>query len=81
MSYDTGGATAHTIIYNGRCPDGAEPRINEEYIAARWMTPEAYIDRFLDSDRLRELGVPQSAIDLSEEVARVTCSAAAAWRA
>ena len=80
MSYEAGGATAHTIIYNGRCPDGAEAVINEEHHVARWMTPEAYIARFLDGDRLRELGIPQPAIDLAAEVARVTRSAAAAWR-
>jgi 8-oxo-dGTP diphosphatase len=80
MSYDAGGKTAHTIIYNVACPDGAEADINEEHVATRWMTPEAYIDRFLDGGRLRELGIKQSAIDLAEEVARVTRSAAAAWR-
>ena len=80
MSYDVGGRTAHTLIYNGPCPEGAEPRINDEHVATRWMTPEAYITRFLDRERLRELKVVQSAIDLAGEVARVTRTAAAAWR-
>ena len=75
MSYDTGGATAHTIIYAAECPDGAECVINDEHLAARWMEPEAYITRFLDADTLRAKGTPDAAINVATEVARVTRSA------
>lgn len=78
MTYDTGGATAHTLIYNGPCPAGAEAVMNEEHTFHRWMTPEAYIARFLDEGMLRGRGAGQSAIDLANEVARVVRSAAAA---
>lgn len=80
MSYETNGSTSHSIHYNAACPGGAEPRISDEHSAARWMTPEAYIARSLGGERLRELGVPQSGIDLADEAARITRSAAAAWR-
>lgn len=78
MTYHTGGRTAHTIIYNGDCAAAIEAAINDEHLAARWMTPEAYIARFLDAAVLRERGVPEPAIALAEEVARVTRSAAQA---
>jgi 8-oxo-dGTP pyrophosphatase MutT (NUDIX family) len=78
MTYETGRGTAHTVIYNGACPEGAEPAINDEHLTWRWMTPEAYIARFLDGAMLRGRGVAEGAIALSEEVARVVRSAAAA---
>ncbi len=78
MTYDGGFGTAHVLIYNGTCPPGAEPVINDEHLVWRWMTPEAYIARFLDSAMLRERGVPGEAISLAAEVARVVRSAAAA---
>src|SRR5687768_11636725 len=78
MSYETGGGTAHTIIYNGSCADATEAAINEEHIYHRWMTAEAYIARFLDESMLRTRGASQSAIDLANEVARVIRAAAAA---
>ena len=81
MSYETGGGTAHTIIYNGRCADATEAAINEEHIYHRWMTAEAYIARFLDESMLRTRGASQSAIDLANEVARVIRAAAARERA
>ena len=81
MSYETGRGTAHTIIYNGSCADATEATINEEHIYHRWMTPEAYIARFLDEPMLRARGATQSAIDLANEVARVIRAAAAAREA
>jgi 8-oxo-dGTP pyrophosphatase MutT (NUDIX family) len=76
MSYNTGGRSdAHIIIYSARCPDGAEPDINNEHLAARWMTPDAYIARFLDPAMLRARGVSGPGIGLAEEVARVVRSA------
>jgi 8-oxo-dGTP diphosphatase len=80
MTYDTPGGTAHTIIYNATCPDGAECIINDEHSVARWMQPAAYITRFLDAGMLRDRGIPESAITLATEVARVTRSAVAARR-
>ena len=79
MSYEAGdAATAHTFIYSATCPHGAECVINDEHVAVRWMTPEAYIARFLESAMLRSRGVGEAAIALSEEVARVVRTAAAA---
>ena len=75
MSYEAGGSTAHTIIYNGSCPSGTEAVINEEHIYHRWMTPEAYIARFLDEAMLRSKGAKEGAISLANEVARVIRSA------
>ncbi len=80
MSYETGRGTAHTIIYNATCPDGAECVINDEHLAFRWMTPEAFIARFLDAGMLRSKGIPESGITLANEVARVVREAAAARR-
>jgi len=80
MSYQAGEATAHTIIYTGEAPTGAEAIINDEHLVARWMTPEAYIARFLDGPSLRARGIPEHAVILAEEVARVT-RVAANWRA
>lgn len=71
MTYTTGQRTAHTIIYRAECPAGTECAINDEHLAARWLTPERYIERFLDSTMLRERGLPEAAITLAEEVARV----------
>lgn len=77
MSYETGAGTAHTVIYNGSCADAAEAAINEEHIYHRWMTPEAYIARFLAEDMLRARGAGEGAISLANEVARVVRAAAA----
>ena len=76
MTYETGRATAHTIIYSGACAAATEPVINDEHVATRWMTPEAYIARFLDEAMLRERGLPESALALAAEVARVVRTAA-----
>jgi 8-oxo-dGTP pyrophosphatase MutT (NUDIX family) len=85
MTYEVGTEanprTAHTIIYNAPCPAAAEAAINDEHVYFRWMTPEAYIARFLDPAMLRERGASASAIALAEEVARVVREAAAAWPA
>ncbi len=78
MSYETGAGTAHTLIYNGSCADATEATINEEHLYHRWMTPEAYIARFLEESMLRARGAGESAIALANEVARCVRSAAAA---
>lgn len=78
MSYETGRGTAHTLIYNASCADATEAAINEEHTYHRWMTPEAYIARFLDEETLRVRGASSGAIDLANEVARVVRVAAAA---
>lgn len=72
MTYQVGDATAHTLIYRAEAPQGTEAVINEEHLAARWMTPAAYIERFLNPQILRERGVAPRAIELAVEVARVT---------
>lgn len=77
MSYETGAGTAHTIIYNGSCAAATEAAINEEHIYHRWMTPDAYIARFLAEDMLRARGAGEGAITLANEVARVVRAAAA----
>lgn len=78
MTYAGSGGTAHVLIYNGVCPAGAEPVINDEHLMWRWMTPEAYVARFLESGMLRSRGVPQAAVLLAAEVTRVVRAAAAA---
>jgi 8-oxo-dGTP diphosphatase len=75
MSYEAGHATAHTIIYAAHLPAGAEPVMNDEHLAVRWMTVEAYIARFLDSDMLRARGAGNAAVVLANEVARVVRTA------
>jgi 8-oxo-dGTP diphosphatase len=40
------------ISYTCSVPPGAEPRINEEHSAARWVTPAYYRDRYLNDDVL-----------------------------
>ncbi len=77
MGYEHDGAMAHILIYVGSCAPGTEPEINDEHVAARWMTPEGYIRRFLDPAMLRERGVPAAGVALAEEVARVVRSATA----
>ena len=77
MTYETGRATAHTLIYSGPCETAAEPVINDEHVATRWMTAEAYIARFLDESTLRARGLPESAVALATEVARVVRTAEA----
>jgi 8-oxo-dGTP pyrophosphatase MutT (NUDIX family) len=77
MSYETARGTAHNVIYNGECPDGAECVINDEHLVFRWMTPEAFIARFLDGDMLRSKGIDERGVALATEVARVIREAAA----
>ena len=77
MTYETGRATAHTIIYSAPCAADSEPAINDEHVATRWMTAEAYIARFLNEGVLSQRGLPESAIALAAEVARVVRTAAA----
>jgi 8-oxo-dGTP pyrophosphatase MutT (NUDIX family) len=76
LTHNTGGAnSAHIIIYAAECPVGVEPAINEEHHTARWMTPDAYIARFLDPSMLRGRGVGEGGISLAQEVTRVVRSA------
>jgi len=77
MSYETGKATAHTIIYSAPCAPEANPVINDEHVATRWMTAEAYIARFLDESMLRTRGLPEPAVALAVEVARIVRTAEA----
>ena len=80
MTFETGSTaspTAHTIIYTAECRAGMEAVINDEHLTTRWMVPTAYIARFLDGATLRTRGIPESAVVLAEEVARVTLAAAA----
>ncbi|MCC7365513.1 MAG: NUDIX hydrolase [Dehalococcoidia bacterium] len=78
MTYAHDGATAHGLIYNAACPPGADATLNDEHVFARWMTPEAYIARFLDAEMLRSRGVGEGPIALATEVARVVRAAARA---
>ena len=78
MSYETGAGTAHTLIYNGSCADITEATINDEHLYHRWMTPDAYIARFLDEAMLRSRGAGESAITVANEAARIVRSAVAA---
>jgi 8-oxo-dGTP diphosphatase len=80
MTYETGAGTSHTLIYNAAAPAGAEAEINEEHVYHRWMTPEAYIARFLDEAMLRSRGAGEGAISVANEAARCVRLAAAAWR-
>lgn len=78
MSYQHGGATAHTLIYNAACPDGASPALNDEHVVARWYTPEAAVARFFDGAMLRARGVGEANIQLAQAVARVLLAASRA---
>ncbi|MGE5597431.1 MAG: NUDIX hydrolase [Hyphomicrobiales bacterium] len=78
MTYRHGDRTAHCLVYNVACPPGAEAVLNDEHVVARWLTPGEYIRRFLDATALRERGLPESAVALAEEVARVVRAAARA---
>ena len=75
MSYAHDSSTAHCLIYNAHCPEGAEPVLNDEHLVARWYTPEAFIARFNDAETLRAKGVTEAAIGLAAEVARVVRTA------
>lgn len=78
MTYATPAGTAHTLIYNAACPEGADCRLNDEHLYFRWMTPEAYIDRFLETGRLSSKGLGEGAVALATEVGRAVRAAARA---
>jgi 8-oxo-dGTP diphosphatase len=78
MTYDHDGGAAHCIIYNAVCPRDAELVLNDEHVVARWYTPAAFVARFNNPEFLREKGVPEDAITLAQEVARVVMGAARA---
>lgn len=75
MTYEGDGGTAHSFIFAADCPPAAEPVIDAEHIYFRWMTPDAYIARFLDAAMLRERGVGPAGMALAAEVARVVRAA------
>jgi 8-oxo-dGTP pyrophosphatase MutT (NUDIX family) len=75
MSYVSGAAIAHNLVYNALAPEGVEAIVNDEHFVARWYEPQAAIDRFYEESRLRALNVPEDAIELAAEVARVLRSA------
>lgn len=77
MTYETGRGTAHTLIYNAGCEAATEATINEEHLYHRWMTPDAYIARFLAQEMLQSRGAGAEAIALANEVSRVIRAAAA----
>jgi 8-oxo-dGTP diphosphatase len=62
----------HGVIYLAPCPEGAECVLNEEHTGFRWVTPEYYCRRFLDTDRMRELGIGEDLILTTGETRRVT---------
>lgn len=62
----------HGIIYLAPCPPDAECILNEEHTGFRWVTPEYYIRRFLDEERMRGLSVPDDLILTTRETRRVT---------
>ncbi len=78
MTYEHDGATAHALIYNALCPEGAEVRLNDEHAVARWYTPEAAIARFFDAGMLRGKGVGEGGLALAGEVAAAIRGAAEA---
>ncbi len=77
MTMETGEGTAHCVVYAATCQPGIECILNDEHLTARWLTPERYVERFLDPDMLRERGIPEAGITLAIEVARVLASAVA----
>jgi 8-oxo-dGTP pyrophosphatase MutT (NUDIX family) len=75
MTMDMADGIAHCLIYNASCSRETECVLNEEHLTARWLTPERYVERFLDASMLRTKGIPESAIALAQEVERVLRSA------
>jgi len=71
MTMETSDGLAHCLVYNAACLPGTECVLNEEHLTARWLTPERYVERFLDAEMLRSKGIPESAIALAQEVERV----------
>lgn len=71
MTMETSDGLAHCLIYNAGCSEGTECLLNEEHLTARWLTPERYVERFLDAEMLRSKGIPERAIALAQEVERV----------
>ena len=59
------------ITYVCDVPAGAEPRINEEHSAARWVTPRYYLERFLNDDVLAALRDHPVGYSIASAVRRV----------
>lgn len=78
MTYEHDGATAHCLVYNALCPEGALPGLNDEHHVARWYEPAAAVARFFDPEMLQARGVGEDGILLAGEVARVISAAARA---
>jgi 8-oxo-dGTP diphosphatase len=53
-SWHYGASDAPSVAISFVCevPEGTEPRINEEHVAARWVSPEYYRDRFVNDEAL-----------------------------
>lgn len=75
MTYEHDDATAHCLVYNALCPEGALPGLNSEHHVARWYTPAAAIARFFDAEMLRGRGIGEDGVLLAGEVARVILAA------
>ncbi len=58
-----GGEYALGITFTCEVPPDTEPRINEEHLAARWVAPSYYRDRFLNDEILEPLrGNPAASV-------------------
>ncbi len=77
MTMETADGPAHCLVYNAACSPETDCVLNEEHLAARWLTPERYMERFLDAEMLRSKGIPGHAIALAREVERVLRTAVA----
>lgn len=62
----------HGFIYLADCPPEAECVLNEEHTGFRWVTPTYYCSRFLDTDRMRALGIDEALLLTTAETRRVT---------
>lgn len=71
----------HGIIYIAPCPPGAECVLNDEHVGFRWVTPEYYCQRFLNTERMAELGIGDDLILTTRETRRVTEAVIAALAA
>lgn len=61
----------HGVIYLAPCPPLIEPELNEEHVGYRWVTPQYYIQRFLDDDMMKERGVPDELRRSTRETRRI----------
>lgn len=59
------------LTFTCQVPPGAEPQINEEHSAARWVTPEYYLQRYFTDDVLGALEGNPIALELVRAVREV----------